>query len=408
MRRDWFRQFFASFNRWEKLALAVWGVLLVLVCFRTAFWPKAHSVYPIFALASQHWLAGSDLYRLTEYDVYRYSPLVAVAFVPLGLLPLPLGGVLWRLLSAAIYLSAVVWWDRRLRTSGGDGVTRSSLALFLLLALPLSLDNLNNGQSNLLLMGLLMHSVLACEARRWNLAAVCMAIACLFKVYPIAVGLLLVVVYRRRFTLRFAAALVVGLLLPFVLQRPGYVLEEYATWIGYLRRDERQGAILELWYRDLRLLCRVLGMPLSAATYAAIQLTAGACIAAVCFVARRVGWPAQKLGPLLLGLGCCWMTAFGPATETSTYMLMAPMAAWYIVETWNGPPVLRYYHVSVYTLLLMARIAGWLPYGRRFSMVAQPTTSLLLFFGLLGIAIWQLHSWRLAHRETEPCRAQAA
>src|SRR5262245_11143371 len=157
------RRFLVSLNRWEKLALAAWSVLLLFVCCRTAFWPEAHSVYPIFALASQKWRAGHNLYILTKYDVYRYSPLVAAAFVPLGLLPGWLGGVLWRLLSAGVYLGALTWWGRAMmrpaalvrlaeRDVQGAAITdKTWLALLLLLVIPLSLDNLNNGQSNVLM-----------------------------------------------------------------------------------------------------------------------------------------------------------------------------------------------------------------------------------------------------------------
>src|SRR5207249_4467291 len=104
-------------------------------------------------------LAGHNLYTLTQYDVYRYSPLVAAAFVPLGSLPDWLGGVLWRLLSAAVYLSALAWWGRtmmqpRAPLPGGQpdlrdaaAMDRTGLAWLFLLVIPLSLDNLNNGQS---------------------------------------------------------------------------------------------------------------------------------------------------------------------------------------------------------------------------------------------------------------------
>lgn len=391
----------SSLTRWEKTALGAWSLVLAVVCVRAAFWPMPHSVYPIFELASHKWLAGQNLYLLTQYDVYRYSPLVAAAFIPLGLLPTWLGGVLWRLLGAGVYLAALIWWGRITITRGGPAAEqrrtdRNWLALFLLLVLPLSLDNLGNGQSNVLMIGLVMFSILASGARRWNLAAGCAAAACLLKIYPLAAALLLAVLYPRRFTPRFVAVLAAGLLLPFVLQRPSYVLDQYATWIGYLRADKRQGEILELWYRDLRLLAQVCGMPLADGTYVLIQAAAGACIAGVCWAARRSGWLHEKLGPLVLGLSCCWMTAFGAAAETSTYMILAPMAAWCMVDAWRRPcqSWLRFSYLGIYLLLGIARAAGSFPNTRRFSMVVQPGAALLLLVVLLGTAIRQLRAPR--------------
>jgi hypothetical protein len=406
MPRERARRFFASLSLWERWALVAWSVLLLTVCIRAAVWPEAHSVYPIFALASQKWLAGQNIYLQTKYDVYRYSPLVAAALTPLGLLPMGLGGVLWRLFGAGVYLAALAWWGRSMIAGpdapvGDRGAKRTSLAVFLLLVLPLSLDNLNNGQSNVLMIGLVMLGILACGSKRWNLAAACLAVACLFKIYPLAVAMLLAAVYPRRFTGRFIVVLAAGLLLPFLLQRPAYVAEQYTSWIAYLQQDERQSKVLELWYRDVRLLGRVCGIPLSAGIYALIQLAAGASIAAVCLAARRQSWPFPRLATLLLGLGCCWMTAFGVAAETSTYMIMAPIASWLVVAAWRSPRLhfSRWSCSGIYLLFVAARAAGSHPDHRRYSMVAQPAASLLLFLLLMGTALRQLRAGRSA---TEP------
>jgi hypothetical protein len=382
-----------------------------------AVWPQTHSVYPIFALASQRWLAQDDLYAPSQYDVYRYSPLVAAGFAPLGLLPLGLGGIVWRALSVTAFLAALAWWGQRMRQDKaapveGASARPSCTALLFWLCLPLSIDNVNNGQSNMLLIALLIAGTLACGSRRWNLAAFCVALACLFKVYPIAVGLLLALVYPRRFAGRFAFVLVLGLGLPFFLQRPGYVLEQYAGWLDHMQRDVRQGDIWEQWYRDLRLLCRVWGTPLSATTYAMVQLASAGCIAALCFAGRAAGWPERKLAPLLLGLACCWMTAFGPATETTTYVILAPMTTWFLIDAWlqRRPSFLRWFYPALYVLFVLSRVAGWLPEGRKFGMVAQPATALLFFGGLLGVAIWQLReSWlAVTDPKASPYEAQAA
>ena len=79
------RRRLASLDRWEVWAYSLWGVALLAVCCRTMIWPRIHSLYPIFALAAEHWRAGIDLYDKSGLDYYRYSPLVAALFVPFSL-----------------------------------------------------------------------------------------------------------------------------------------------------------------------------------------------------------------------------------------------------------------------------------------------------------------------------------
>lgn len=406
-------RFAVSLTRWEKAALAGWGIVLTVVCVRTAIWPKTHTVYPIFALASQNWLAGESLYGETAFDKYRYSPLAAAAFIPLGFLPLWLGGAVWRLLETSLYTAALFWWCRSMAASGsspspcpnpnpssktlGFGQTqkrqdRNWLAIFFLLALPLSLDNLNNGQSNLLMIGLVVLGILACGAELWSPAGFCIAAASLLKIYPVVIAMLLSVTYPRRFAPRFLVALAAGILLPFFLQRPGYVLEQYQSWARYLGTEERQGLDPALWYRDLRLLARLCGIDLTGLAYHLIQAIVGAGVAGICLAARRRGWPRRDLALLVLGLGSCWMTVFGVAAETSTYVIVAPVAAWCVVEAWRRQrPVLeRLTYLAIYLSFGLARAAGSNEFTRPFSMVAQPCTALLLFFVLLATALWHL------------------
>src|SRR5262249_28849320 len=145
--------------QWHRLALALWAAVVVGICVRVLLVPRASSVYPIFASAGRGWLHGEALYPGPEgLDTFRYSPPGAGLFAPLGLLPDALGGCLWRLLNAAVYLAAFAWW-RRAALPGGETLRRGTLAALWLLLLPLSVGNLNNGQSNLLVTGLLLAAV---------------------------------------------------------------------------------------------------------------------------------------------------------------------------------------------------------------------------------------------------------
>src|SRR5262249_32951527 len=161
------------------------------------------------------------------------SPLVAGLLVPISFLPVILSSPLWVLLNAAVLLAALFYWQRAV------SATRFSFAILALLVLPLALASLHNGQCNSLVIGLVIAGVAAAAGERWNWATFFIALATFLKLYPVAVGLLLVALYPRKLAVRMAIALGLGVLLPFLMQHPAYVLHQYGDWVAYLQKDDR-------------------------------------------------------------------------------------------------------------------------------------------------------------------------
>jgi hypothetical protein len=392
MLRDLARRL-GGLGRLERLVLVAWLVAMLVVSIRAARFPH-RTVYPIFTGAARNWVAGEDLYRPVG-EPYRYSPLVTTLFIPFSVFPDPLGGVIWRWLSVGVYVGALAWWATAVLP---QPLTRAQWTWFFLLVLPLSVGNFNNGQSNTLLIAMLLLAVAALASGqagrtsgwRETFAAGCVTLACLFKVYPIALGLLVGLVWPRRFTGRLLLLLAVGLLLPFLLQRPGYVAEQYLGWLHHLETSDRHNLPPELWYRDFQLLCWAWHLPLSTAAYRVVQLLTAAGCAAGCLAARRAGWPERRLLALVTVLGCVWMTAFGSATESSTYILMAPVAGWSCLLAWQGrcAALVRGVLAGGYGLLAVAQLANMFPWGQRVHMAGvQPLGTLLLLAGLLAVLV---------------------
>jgi hypothetical protein len=362
-----------------------------------------HSLYPIFSLAAEHWRAGTGLYVVTEYDFFRYSPVVAATFVPFSYLPWAAGDIAWRVFSLVVFLGGLSWWTSRSESSRPDSKPATSIwahgrarAVLFFLVLLLSLGNVNNGQSNMLVIGLLLMGVTAAMSERWNLAAACVAAATLFKIYPIVIGLLIVTVYPRRFAARLALFLGLGLLLPFLMQRPEYVAGQYAAWVEHLRHDTRTGLDAQLWYRDVRIIFHTLLTPLSERWYQFLQASAGLASAGLCLAARRRLSPPRLLN-LILGLGCCWMMVLGPATESSTYVMLAPILAWLIADSWlqRRSLIWRAFYLGIYLLLVFASVVQKFPDGRIPSMVMQPVAGLLLYAGIVAIAFHDIFRARV-------------
>lgn len=415
-----------------RLVFGLWIAVLLIVCVRSFFYPRTHSVYPIFAQAGRDWMADDDAYfpgKDRNLDQYRYSPLVTVSLIPFSTLPDALGGVLWRLLNVGVYLGGFLWFCQRAwhahagpnierlpheRWAGGmarkeDGADKCRRSLVLLLLLPLSIGSLNNGQANLLTIGLLLIGVTACVVERWTLAAVTVALACYLKLYPLAIGLLLIVVFAKQFSWRFGLAMALGFVLPFALGNPAYVGQAYSSWLDRLAADQRTFSPESAGYRDCWFLLKTCGVPITRQVYLFLQLGAACTVAAVCAVGRLQGCSARQLAGCVFSLGCCWMVLFGPATESCTYCFVAPVLARVGVERLGSKEAVwtRLCIWVILALLVASQASRWFPQGRDWTSPLLPLGALLLFADQLFVSVKRLYVSD-AHETTPGPLARAA
>lgn len=327
------RSWYMERTYWERTALAVWAAVLTVVCVRAFLAPDSRTVYPIFSSSGLFWMTGTDLYspdRPIEAPTgYRYSPACTLLFVPFALLPDALGGVAWRLFSVGVLLAALAWFARTvLRVP----FSTKHFAWLLLLTLPLSLQSVNNGQANIVVIGAMLAAVAAVCVQRWNLACALLAFSFACKLYPITLGMVLVSLYPRHLGWRLALALAVTIALPFALQDFSYVTKQYSDWIEILGREDRSAIALDQMYRDLWLLLHLYGAPVSRSAYKLIQLAGGVIVALACIRGQRKGWSEPKLLTFATACTTAWMMLLGPATESSSFALLAPVIAWSVVE----------------------------------------------------------------------------
>jgi hypothetical protein len=379
---------------WPAVPWILWTVAFVAVSARLLLSASgSQDVFPVFSSAAQHWYDGEGLYIGDSHTakggqnsfLYPYSPLIAALLTPFHLVPDRLGCIVWRLINLSFFLGSFCWWLRSITLLGTS--LRTALTVQLLLLLPLALGNLNNGQTNPLILGLLLVTVTAFYNERWNLAAVSVAFAGMFKVYPLALGLLLAVSYPLRFAPRLAIALVSLVLLTFCFQTPEYVAGQYLDWLHYLAHTDRSQTVFAPALRDLRLLFQVYLTPLSPSAFMLTTLAVALALACLCVWARFRSWPRAAFCCMVLGASTCWMTVFGPATESCTYILIAPTAvsclwiAWYECRSaWARGLV-----TISFGLMVAAQLANWFPHGNRWTAWGQqPIAGLLLLASLLS------------------------
>jgi hypothetical protein len=372
------------------VAIILWSITFLVLCGRALVSRvDIHSVFPVFISAARNWLNGGDLYVRGRAEDFRYSPIVAAFFVPFDLLPIRLGDFLWRSLNYAVLVGGLLYCCR---TGLPRRLSLNQQAVVFLLALPMSIGSLNNAQSNPLVMGLMLIATAAVVEKRWTLCAVSITVATLFKLYPLSLGLLLLLFYPARLGWRLLVGLAVGFLLPFLLQRTSYVLNQYAIWVRYLSAEDRQKGPITDWYRDFRAMWRVYVAPMSMRQYLILELTVAALIAAICLIGRAQHRPMNQLLTMLLSLACCWMTVLGPATESATYILLAPIVAWMLVETHAEPSawLRRIGYELVFGLFIASQCALWFgSRGKWFRDQLQPLpiAGTLLFVLLLVQAL---------------------
>jgi hypothetical protein len=308
----------------------LWTALIIGVLIRSLLKPASGTVFPIFHTAGGRWLHGENLY--SGGTDYLYSPLVAALFSPLALLPLWLANIVWRLTVAGSYLAAVRAWLR----DGTSRIPAKHHASVFLILLPLSIGSINNAQSNPLVIALVMFALLASRASRWMIAVLCIGLVAYLKIYPLAAGLLLVVLFPKQFTWRLGLALGALGALSFVLQKPSYVLEQYHNWVATRSVDERHYDVMNR-PRDLWTLLYACGIELNLRLYFVLQILGGGVIAALCLFGRLRKWGTDRLLTVIFTLVSCWMLLLGPATESATYIMLAPAVTLAAVEAFSRP-----------------------------------------------------------------------
>jgi hypothetical protein len=309
-------------RNWVRLAVGLWAVLLGVTCIRPLFKPTSSTVFPIYAYAGEDFAAGKPLYSTMHAgaDVYRYSPLVAAFFEPFTLLPLGVAGSLWRVIGAALFLTGLAAWARKLCPD-------VPLAGIFLFALPLSIGSLSNGQANVHILGMMLWATVLASRDWWAWAAVFIAAGALFKGYPIALGLLLALAAPIRHGLALGVALAVGVGLPFLLQDSSYVAAQYKEWLVFVEGDHRLTFPLFAGYQDFHMLLRVFGLSIGMTEYRMLQVGTGAALAGVIAGQLWKGVPRDRVAMNAGSLGLAWMATFGPCVESSTFILIAPVAA---------------------------------------------------------------------------------
>jgi hypothetical protein len=370
---------------WNKSAWIVWTAVLVVLIVRPLLLSHRGTSFDTYHLAGSRWIHGEDVY--SQWMGFVYSPLVAAFFAPFACISASLGNILWRILNAALLLGGLA---ALLRANLFAGIKERNFGILYILLLPLAVGNIDISQANPLVEGLLLLAIAAVYVERWNSAALCVAIATCFKIYPIAVGLLICLIAPRRFSRRMLIALFLLLIIPFLFQHWSYVSNQYHAWIATRASDDRRQWPIEKLPLDLWFVLHWVGhLPISPKVYSLIQLGTAGALALFCAAQTWRGWAKNRV---LIGLFCLvsiWMTLCGPATESYTYLILAPAIILALVQAFDArqPAPLRVLVTAAFVLqLLAATRSSFLPHFKPFWALSVQPFSALLF--LVYTLLW--------------------
>ena len=334
---------FGAKTDWMRLAVLLWIILTVAVCVKTIAQPTRRTVYPVFALGSQHWWQDAPLHANykdgtgkdeTGVDIYRYSPTFAIAFTPFALLPDWLGGLFWNLLCIGSFFFSLRKLVEVLLPGAWPPYREG---IFLCLALVGSVRGIWAAQSNGLLFAMVVFAAISIMRNNNKTAAWLLAGAVYIKVWPIAAALLLIACWPRRIFGHFVVAMVALALLPYLTRPFAVVNMQYAQWYTSIVevQQERWPGVRDFW-TVLEYLHLSGWRPLF---YIIMLSTALVACAWVLYQKKRnLGtgfWGTEHLLTLVVATWISWQLLFGPGSERLTYQIIAPIATWALMVSWT-------------------------------------------------------------------------
>lgn len=355
------------------LAVGIWVLTTLVITVLVAAKPADRTLIPLYRSAVEAWSARADLYAGPLG--MNYFPQFILAFGPFAALPTPWCDLLWRWVACAA-LGTGVW-----RLVQISSTRRKAYTFFwaTVLALPLCLGAMRNGQVNALFAAIWLHACVELARGRHRAAAGWIVASVICK--PLGLVLLLLSVWRYPQLIRPVVGLtLLSAAVLFVIAPPGYVLEQFAGCVTNLRECSE---VVEDRFANLAGIARALSIdfPPAAASVAAL-IAAVATFAAWIMVSHDLDEPERSL--VLLALSAAYLMLFNPMNESNSYVIVAPVMVVMLLTILEANP----HHVAARTIAWSVVVIGIgpelvRPLAPNFSLWAKPLTVILFVLLIL-------------------------
>ncbi|MEI8380647.1 MAG: glycosyltransferase family 87 protein [Planctomycetota bacterium] len=311
--------------RIQRAAWLIWialGLAISIVVLRSQDTGE-RSVTGSYRAAVQNWFAGEPLYNMAGSG-FIYMPQAALVFAPWGLLPKLMGEITWRW-TILIVFAAGVFRLARLLSRDDRWFMIATLA-----SAGTGAGCVRNGQSTLMIAGLMMLATVDLKDQKWWRATVLLSLAFAFKPVSIVLILLVAAIYPQMLW-RLAIGMSAVGVAPFLTQRPDYVISQFVACYQNSRIAFSVGETGH-WAQLFGML-KVAGLDLPSPVQQIGRLTAAVATLGVCWIAvRRL--PANRSAFYLYAISACYLMLFNSRTEGSTYAMVGPVYGILLSEAW--------------------------------------------------------------------------
>jgi hypothetical protein len=360
------------------IAWSAWIILLIAVSILVVHTPL-RSIFDAYRDGVHRWWAGQPLYNAADPRGFVYLTSSPLLFTPFVLLGAPWDDLLWRLCSVALFLFGV-WRLLRIIVPERAPI---AMAVIMLLILPAAGVNVQRGQAEMAMAGMMFPGAADAAQRRWWRGA---AMLCLgFALKPLA--LVLILLYGALFRplrLPLAIGVLVVLAAPFLHADPAYVLAQDRAMIDTLLFAAQPGITR---FNDIAMMLHRFGIDLPPTVMLAIRVGAAALTLWLALAAVR-RMPHEEAAITVLALAVTYLVVFNPRTELGSYMNLAALAGLSAAGAWA-----RGQRATAVALALLMLGLGTQSYG---NWIYRPTDVWLK--PLLGLVYFAFLARRIGGR----------
>ncbi|MEQ8791122.1 MAG: glycosyltransferase family 87 protein [Pirellulaceae bacterium] len=310
---------------WMRHALTLWVILAIASAVKCYVQPWEHSVYPNFYKATIRWWNDDSIYTLTGY---QYTPTFAIANSPFAWCGISAGAALFNAASIAALVAAVFVLARDVLPGRW---TLAGAALLLTLTFAGALRGVWASQSNALVIALVIFAASAILRQRWWTASFLLAAPVFVKLWPMALVMLVLACWPSKLWWRFPLACLALAAVPFLTRWPETVLFQHQQyWIALTHLQTiRSGG-----YRDAWTILEQFVEP-SRRAYLLLQLGGALAVLGFCLWRRWRAPSPRHAMTAVLSAWIVWQLLLGPGSERMTYGIIAPLAGWAVVVSFQ-------------------------------------------------------------------------
>lgn len=305
--------------RFQRTAIFAWVLYASVLAIVVAIQPDRRTVTPNYRQAAEKWWRAEESIYTAKKKGFLYLPHAAILYSPFEILPKRAGEPLWRIVSLGA-LALGIWRASRL-LAGGDP-RRNPFPLVTALTIPASFASAGNGQVNVILAGLFLHTAVDLARFRYWKSALWLCLSVAFK--PIAmVYYLLAGALNRKLWIPLAVMTLLFAAIPFLHPDPAYVVGQFQQGARVLQSASQPGFHE---FCDIAGMFRTFGLPMPDAAWLPVRAVAAFVFLGFGWIAVRRHDPATA-SLFVLAAAAAYLMLFNPRTEANSYILLAPAAA---------------------------------------------------------------------------------